>query len=539
MYRVLLVDDEALVRDAISAKIRWEELGYELAGACKNGKEALEFIRQNPVDLLLTDICMPFMDGMELSRQVYTDFPQIHIVIFSGYNEFEYAKNAMKYRVEEYLLKPVTARELTDTLCSLKRKLDEERKEDESNRELQQEYRKNRSLVRAKALTNLVLGNKTMEEHRAELSEAGIELEAAAYEAASLEIDLYSELFSPDKEQKEQSALMSFMVFNIADELVNARRAGIAFQRNDNSTVIIFMSSFQKEFHSAVAKTCLDIQKAIAVHVKMPVTIGIGSCVHSPEEISRSYEEAKAAVGYRYLLGEGRVIDTAVIREKQTDILTLEEPIDRVIMGIQSDDKRKIRDGLEEIGQMLAQTYQEKNKVYLYLQQVVVAVNGLMKTADLNSTSPFQSAELFIHNISEAKTLSQMLEYLGGYCINTAEELKLQREGSGSRQALLALDYIEKNYGKAELNLQMVCDYLAISPSYFSTIFKNYTGETFVESLTRKRMEKAMELLAHTNMKNYEIAERVGFADPHYFSIAFKKATGKTPKEYARETRRL
>lgn len=123
-----------------------------------------------------------------------------------------------------------------------------------------------------------------------------------------------------------------------------------------------------------------------------------------------------------------------------------------------------------------------------------------------------------------------MLEYLGGYCINTAEELKLQREGSGSRQALLALDYIEKNYGKAELNLQMVCDYLAISPSYFSTIFKNYTGETFVESLTRKRMEKAMELLAHTNMKNYEIAERVGFADPHYFSIAFKKATGKTPK---------
>ena len=199
MYRVLLVDDEALVREAISAKIRWEELGYELAGACKNGKEALEFIRQNPVDLLLTDICMPFMDGMELSRQVYTDFPQIHIVIFSGYNEFEYAKNAMKYRVEEYLLKPVTARELTDTLCSLKRKLDEERKEDESNRELQQEYRKNRSLVRAKALTNLVLGNKTMEEHRAELSEAGIELEAAAYEAASLEIDLYSELFSPDK----------------------------------------------------------------------------------------------------------------------------------------------------------------------------------------------------------------------------------------------------------------------------------------------------------------------------------------------------
>ena len=127
MYKVLLVDDEALIREAISENTKWNELGYELVGACKNGKEAIEKIKENPPDLLLTDICMPYVDGMDLTKFVYENYRDTKVVIISGYDEFEYAKNAVKYQVVEYILKPITAVELSETLKKVREKLDGER----------------------------------------------------------------------------------------------------------------------------------------------------------------------------------------------------------------------------------------------------------------------------------------------------------------------------------------------------------------------------------------------------------------------------
>ena len=122
-------------------------------------------------------------------------------------------------------------------------------------------------------------------------------------------------------------------------------------------------------------------------------------------------------------------------------------------------------------------------------------------------------------------------------CIHISGLLEEQRDSYGKKQALMALDYIQENYMNSEVNLNSVCSHLAISTSYFSTLFKSCTGETFIEALTKKRMEEAKKLLENTAMKAYEVAREVGFSDPHYFSVAFKKATGRTPTEYAREMR--
>ena len=128
MYRILLVDDEALIREAVSENVKWEEYGYELAGSCENGREALEFIEKNPVDVVLTDICMPYMDGMELSEKLSEGYPSIKIIILSGYDDFDYAKKAIKYGVKEYLLKPITAEEMGEALLALKAEMDKEKK---------------------------------------------------------------------------------------------------------------------------------------------------------------------------------------------------------------------------------------------------------------------------------------------------------------------------------------------------------------------------------------------------------------------------
>ena len=146
MYRVLLVDDEILVRDAIRNNIDWQGLGYELAGDCQNGKEAIEFVQEQPVDLVLTDICMPYVDGMELSHYLHDNCPEVKIIIFSGFGEFEYAKKAIQYNVSEYLLKPVTAVELTEVLKNMYQILETARQEEMKLRMLTRDSKEYTSL---------------------------------------------------------------------------------------------------------------------------------------------------------------------------------------------------------------------------------------------------------------------------------------------------------------------------------------------------------------------------------------------------------
>ena len=164
MYRILLVDDEALIREAVSENVKWEQYGYELAGSCENGKEALEFIGKNPVDVVLTDICMPYMDGMQLSEKLCEDYPTVKIIILSGYDDFDYAKKAIRYGVKEYLLKPITAEEMGDVLTALKAEMDKERKAERKVVELESAYRKGQQLLYSETLLHLIRGSKADEE---------------------------------------------------------------------------------------------------------------------------------------------------------------------------------------------------------------------------------------------------------------------------------------------------------------------------------------------------------------------------------------
>ena len=167
MYRILLVDDEILVRDAIRENIDWRGMDCELVGDCENGQQAAAFVKEHEVDIVLTDICMPYMDGMELSHFLHDNYPDIVIVIFSGFGEFEYAKRAIQYNVSEYMLKPVTAMELRKVIESMKEQVDAKRREKakiENLTKTSQDYRKNAIMIRSKAVavsyTHLTLPTK-------------------------------------------------------------------------------------------------------------------------------------------------------------------------------------------------------------------------------------------------------------------------------------------------------------------------------------------------------------------------------------------
>ena len=539
MYKILLVDDEILVRDAIRENIDWGKLDCELIGDCENGKQAVEFVKTHEVDIVLTDILMPYMDGMELSHFLHDDYPDVLIVIFSGFGEFEYAKKAIQYNVSEYMLKPVTAMELTKVIENMKEKLDSRKKEQrkmESLTQVSQDYHKNANVIRSKALDCLVKCTREVQVSLDELERMGITFQAASYRVAVFDIDTYSEMYQMDMDKQQESALMAFVLFNVGDEIVVQEKAGVVYQEGNNRVCIIFAGNRTKEFSENIHRICHEIQKKVKEVIGLETSIGIGSWVRSPYELIYSYRLAAKAIDYRYLLGGNLLFD---MEEKKTDnSIFLINDLETLTEAIKSGDRRLMEETLGQIETEIKSALVEKSYACIYLQQVIRAIGNTCQSLSEEPEKIIAQREALLKAVTEQRMFSQAAALVEKYAQEVFDELQELNSSSGQRQGMLAMDYIQKNYMDPGLSLNSICSYLNISTSYFSTIFKEMTGETFIEVLTRVRMEKAKELLENTTMKNYEIAEKVGFSDPHYFGISFKKITGKTPTEYAREKRR-
>lgn len=538
MYRILLVDDEILVRDAIRENIDWKAMDCELVGDCDNGKAAVEFVQTHPVDIVLTDILMPYMDGMELCHFLHDNYPDIVIVIFSGFGEFEYAKKAIQYDVSEYMLKPVTAMELRAVIEKMKKKVDQRREEKKKLERLTQtseNYQKNAITIRSKALQAFVDNTKTREESLEELSGLGIDLEAVCYRVAVFDLDLYSDSMQLTAEKRQESALMSFVLFNISDEIVDKEKAGVAYQEGNNKVCILFMGNRTREFEQKIMEICRTIQSKLRELMALDVSIGVGSWARTQQELLVSHDLAEKAVEYRYLLGGSLLIDME--EQPKENSLSIKSLVEKLGNALKAGRRENVDDILEKLSSEIKEARVDKSRACVYLQQIVRAVDETCEDM-VPDSKLFSKRESLLQQITEQKSFDSAFDLVREHTGEVFQTLADANSSSGQRQARLALDYIQKNYMDPDLSLNSICSYLNISTSYFSTIFKELTGETFTEVLIRTRMEKAKELLENTTMKNYEIAEKVGFADPHYFGISFKKMTGCTPTEYAREKRK-
>ena len=538
MYRILLVDDEILVREAIKENIEWKSMDCELVGDCENGRQAADFVKEHPVDIVLTDILMPYMDGMELSHFLHDNYPEIVIVIFSGFGEFEYAKKAIQYNVSEYLLKPVTAMELREVIGKMKEKVDQQRNEKKRLEDLKKtskDYHKNALVIRSKAIEALVSCTRDVQESVEELAGMGITLEADSYRVAVFDMDLYSEIHKIDMEKRQESALMAFVLFNVADEIIKEKNAGIAYQEGNNRVCILFMGERTRDFSDEIYALCEKIQQKVKEVIGIEVSAGIGGWVRTPGELIRSHEQAEKAIGLRYLLGGNLLIDTEELNSERN--LSLLQPLEEMMDGIRNGNAREMNHALSVMKKSIMEARMDKSQVCVCLQMILRHAGSCWEAVTSEDEDLFHKREVLMGKVTEQKTFEEAFAMAEEYVNEVFDRCTSLNSSNGQKQAVIAMDYIRKHYMEQELSLNEICSYLNISTSYFSTIFKDATGGTFLEFLGKIRMEKAKELLEQTTMKNYEIAEKVGFSDPHYFSISFKKMTGKTPTEYAKEKR--
>ncbi len=539
MYRILLVDDEILVRDAIKENIDWEGLGCELTGICENGQQAAEFVKQHPVDIVLTDILMPYMDGMELSHFLHDNYPDIVIVIFSGFGEFEYAKKAIQYNVSEYLLKPVTAMELTEVINKMKDKVDQRRKEKAKMERLtraSENYRKNAQIIRSKAIEAVVNCTVDVKTGMEQLEAMGIELTEGSCRVAIFDIDIYSDIYQVDTVKRQESALMAFVLYNISDEIVKREQAGIAYQEGGNHVCILFQEKWGRDLNGKTKEICREIQQKMQEVMGISVSVGIGKWVRRTEQLLISHDTAEKAIQYRYLLGEGLLLDMEEMKPEQN--ISLEKYLNDLSEAIKAGAQENAEKAMGDIEEAVKGAMVEKSRACMYLQQVIRTIDRICEDVSADMEKILKGRDMLLQQVTEQKSFGRACDVVREYVMKMFKMLTDMNSSSGQRQARMAVEYIQKNYMNPNLSLNDICSYLNISTSYFSTIFKEMTGETFTEVLIRTRMEKAKELLENTTMKNYEIAEKVGFSDPHYFGISFKKMTGITPTEYAREKRK-
>ncbi|REK62493.1 MAG: DNA-binding response regulator [Cohnella sp.] len=528
MYRIYLIDDEDEVREGIIGKTDWAAFGFELAGAFGNGKDALEAAEAGPPDLVITDICMPFMDGLELTKRLGERYRDIKTVILTGYEDFEYAKRAISLKVHEYLLKPINFQEFSDLLARLKRELDEERERREDLQRLRLQLNESLPLLREKFLERLVTTSVNGEEIERKFRMFGISLKGPAYLALVMDIDEPAGEATGGKETERE--LLRFGAANIVQEIFGQEGGGLVFGTKDEKTAILFSGAPETCFVTAQS---LAEQAAYCIekYLKLRVSFGIGRIRDRISNLSSSYLEAISALDYRFLLGKNRIIaidDVEKGRNRHRNGYAEWEK--KLISAMKTGDEKAFAARIAEWIEQLKETLPSAEKGYASIQRFLVSVMNLIEETGYGEEA-FEAARPFAH-ILTLKTLDDIKDWLTDLGLAVIRQMECLRSNEAHSHLRRAEAFIRENYSDPGLSLQHAAQKACMSMNYFSAMFKQYSGETFVEYLTRIRLEKAKELLAGTALKTYEIAERVGYEDPQYFSVIFKRNVGMTPKEF-------
>lgn len=534
MLKVFLVEDEIVMREGIKNNINWEAEGFEFAGEASDGELAYPLIQKTRPDILITDIKMPFMDGLELSRLIKQEMPDIRIIILSGYDEFEYAKEAINIGITDYLVKPVSGAQLLAAVKKVEKVILEERQQREFLQTFEKERTENAQLARQKFFRSLISGKRSVSELLKEGREVGMDLAAKRYNIVLFQIFSEGKVEGYSEEQNEVTAAIEEMTENSEEILmIELGVEGWAFILKE--TEERNLEQIQEEFLEYLARVFQG-------HTKIEYFGGAGQPVGRLSELGKCFEEASRAFAYRYLKKRNQIIfssggqqeEDAVDEELSLNSLNVEKLDRRVVenflkSGLKGEVKHFIDEYVDSLGDRNVQSLLFRQ--YVTMDMYFAAVSVLEKLG-YGTEELVERCGDFQKMTSELSTVEQTKEYLGKV-FETVIELR-EKTSSQKYRTLLqdAGRYIEQHYDNENISLNTVAASVNLSPNHFSTIFSQEMGQTFIEYLTSVRMEKAKQLLRSTSMKTSEIAYAVGYKDPHYFSYLFKKTQECTPREF-------
>lgn len=533
LYRIILVDDEEEVRKGIIRKIDWEGLGFMVVGDAANGEDALEMIEQRLPDVVMTDIRMPFMDGLTLTEKIRQRYPAIKVLIFSGFDDFEYAQQAIKLNVSEYILKPVNVEELSQILTKVRHSLDEEIEQRRNVDILRESYRSSLPILKELFLNDLVRGQISESKINRQLEEYEIDLgDARKWLAAVIDIERgENPEYSEDRALAGHQELIPISLKKLLEDSLKDRCRMTVFNTSTGLTMIaaIDENNSQTGLIDLLSDVCRESRRILEV----TITIGVGHSCESLEQIGKSYQSAIDALGYKAIVGEGKTIyinDVEPVSRGRLQMDTHEESDLNAVIKFGTPEKiaETIHNLITRMGDAKVHLRQHE----LYKMSMVNCITRLIQQYDLDPGEIFPAPEDYLDIMSVIRQKDEFETWLNDVCLRMNEALNRERDNTAKKVIVEAKQYIQDNYQNPELSVEMLCRQLHMSPAYFSTMFKRETGQTYIGYLTDVRLNRAVELLNGTDDKTYVIAQKVGYQEQNYFSYVFKKRFGVSPTKF-------
>lgn len=539
MLKIFLAEDEVIVRETIKRMIPWENLGFELVGEAADGEMALPLLLRQKPDLLITDIKMPFMDGLTLAKVAKKEIPGLKVVILSGYDDFNYAKQAINIGVEDYLLKPITKNALIERLTEIRSRYEHEKTQKEYyekfHREMQA-YEKNSSRDFFEAL---VSGSMDMMEIYRRSEKLGLDIVAEAYNVLIFTMNC-EEDFSGQREGYSEWESESL---ELLEEFFSENTSAMLFRCNIFSYGVLIKG--QKETIGENTRSCVsEIQRILdRKEQKRQWFVAAGEPVERLSQIQKSYYSASRAFSQRYLYDENILYyDEMASMEKKNvteddstylqkvDVNALNPAILQKFLsnGLLEETENFVKDYFYAIGQEPLESLVFRNYVTL---NVRFSVMSFLKEIGCDTRTLEQEDTEDVLSES-SKSLENAIAY-AEKIISQAIALRDQNSGNKNRSILkTAVDFIDSHYTEEDMSLNKAANAANVSANHFSALFSQNMGQTFIEYLTNLRMNKAKEYLRCTSMRSSEIAGEIGYKDAHYFSYLFKKTQGMTPSDY-------
>ena len=536
MLRTFLAEDEIVVRENIKKMVPWEQYGFELVGEASDGEMALPLIKKLKPDLLITDIKMPFMDGLTLCKVVKKEFPDIKIVILSGYDDFNYAKEAIGIGVEDYLLKPITKNAFLERLCEIRSRYEHEKSQreyyEQFHREMQ-EYEQNSS---RDFFEGLISGTMDMGEMYERADKLGLDIVAEAYNILIFTLESENAAAGQSETYSEWEA----RALEKIESLFADHSYAMLFRNNVFSYGVLVKE--QKDNPGKNTRDCVEsIQDILSdAPAGQPWFIAAGEPVERLSNMKHSYNTAAQTYARRYLY-DGHILYYRDLKEeelakddgrylKKVDINAMDPAIIQKFLGsgLKEETGNFVRDYFHAIGKEPMSSMVFRSYVILNVRFSVMSFLNRMGycASALEESDTEDALEQGGASMEAAMAYAEKM-------LQKAIEIRDENSGNKNRDILEnSIEYITTHYMYENMSLNAVAQVANISANHFSALFSQNIGQTFIEYLTGIRMEHAKELLRCTGKRASEIALEVGYKDSHYFSYLFKKTQGMTPSDY-------
>lgn len=535
VYSILLVDDEQDIRQSIVELVQWEKMGFRIVGEASNGIEALEVMEENVPDILITDIRMPIMDGIELTKRVREKNPSVKIVFLSGYDDFEYAVDGIKLNILEYLLKPISINDLEKMLNKVRGKLDLEKKEANDLARIEKDYLEKIEAIKMSFLVSLITDNyNNITETELQKMIETYQLNLSGERQVLLNVNIDSTSFKKNYHENQNLELIKFSLTNTIRQIVQKYLNGEVFSFMSN--IIVILSDTKENIELYTDIVVKEISESAQKIFGFSVEIGISEEYEGMSATKRAFQSSVSALSYRLLIEKNKGIYISDLETGNQQELVFDEANEAKLASlIKIGATEELESFIDYLFLSFGTSNEGQEHIQIFLMELYMAVLRASKSVISKYDSDMLHYIQMISDICHYQEMNIIKEWFKDYCLSVIDKIQMQRKKKTDSIAKQSYDYLYDHYDDPAISLKSVSKEMLISPSYFSSLFKKENGLSFTEALVKIRMEKAKEHLLTTDHKIFEVAMSSGYTDQHYFSYCFKKYFGESPNKI-RET---